>query len=104
MRAKLLVRYAWVVVVVGSLFVHREVEIVEMTVVWGAKFALMNALLAWDERRLSTSKRARAWPPATRLLACAIFQELALPIHFWRTRRSALGVALGFFWAFVLLL
>ena len=95
-------RHAWAVVVVGSLFLHREAEILAMTIMWGAKFALMSALLAWEERRLPEEKRARAWPPATRLLACAIFQELALPVHFWRTRRTAVGLGLGILWAVAL--
>ncbi len=97
-------RYAWAVCVIGSLFLHRELEIVEVTVAWATKFALMSALLRWDERRLPPLKRARSWPPATRLMACAIFQELALPVHFWRTRRSVWGVLLGFLWAFGLTL
>lgn len=53
------------------------------------------ALIAWDERRLSAEVLDRAWPTSTRLAASFAFGPLALPVHFFRTRRSVLGTGLG---------
>ena len=54
-------------------------------------------IVAWDERRLGPEARDRAWPIATRLSAAFAFGPLALPVHFFRTRRSVLGTLLGVF-------
>ncbi len=74
-------------------------EILELLVPWVVALALLFALLSWDEARLSPEQLARAWPPATRLLAVVYFGVVSLPIHFGRTRRSAAGILLGFAWA-----
>ncbi len=52
--------------------------------------------VAWDERRLPPEAQARAWPMSTRLSAALAFGPLALPVHFFRTRRTVLGTLLGF--------
>ncbi len=49
-----------------------------------------------DDRTLTPEQEYRAWPETSRLAAVVAFGPLCLPIHFWRTRRSALGLALGF--------
>ena len=74
------------------------VDVVEFVVALGVKIPLGLAIVGWDERRLASRHPdwlARAWPPASRLSALVVFQEIAIPIHFWRTRRSALGLLLG---------
>ena len=69
-----------------------------MTVWTGA----MAVVLFFDERRLTSSQRPRAWLPSTRdtaVLGAFLFGVLyagpGLLIHFVRTRRSFVGVALG---------
>lgn len=49
-----------------------------------------------DDRTLTAEQEERAWPETSRLAAVVAFGPLCLPVHFWRTRRSALGLALGF--------
>ncbi|WP_394850276.1 hypothetical protein LZC95_22820 [Pendulispora brunnea] len=66
--------------------------------------ALVFAIVSWDERRLSDEQRDRAWPSSTRLLAPLAFGPMCLPVHFWRTRRSALGTLLGFVYGGAVLL
>lgn len=52
-------------------------------------------VVTWDERRLSADRLDRAWPTSTKLAAALGFGPLALPVHFWRTRRTVLGTLLG---------
>ncbi len=51
-----------------------------------------------DEKKLSEEMLARAYAPAT--LACSVFlfQQLAVLVHFVRTRRSLRGFLLGVGW------
>jgi hypothetical protein len=55
-------------------------------------------ILKYDIARLSPPERDRAWPVASLWAAVAWFSPLCLVIHFVRTRRSWLGVALGIGW------
>jgi hypothetical protein len=64
---------------------------------------LLNALLPYlivrrDLSRLSEERLARAWTEASFLSAVFVFGPLSLPVHFSKTRRSALGFALGVGW------
>lgn len=54
-----------------------------------------HVLVAWDERRLSDVQRGRSWNTASHWAAVLAFSFLAVPVHFARTRRSLLGLALG---------
>jgi hypothetical protein len=74
-------------------------DVAAIVVPWAFLTLALFALLDWDESRLAREPRDRAWPPATRTLALVYFGLLSLPVHFWRTRRTALGVLLGFAWA-----
>jgi hypothetical protein len=70
---------------------------------------VLNALLPYlivrrDLARLSEQRLARAWPQASFLAAVYAFGPLSLPVHFVKTRRSLLGVALGLFWLALTLL
>src|SRR6185436_11847332 len=62
--------------------------------------ALVLLILLVDEHYLSPERRARAWPGVTIAVASCIgffgLPFLSLPIHFGRTRRTVLGVVLGF--------
>ena len=53
------------------------------------------AIVRFDERRLAPQALERAWPPASFWMAVVVFGPLCLPVHFWRTRRSVLGVLMG---------
>lgn len=53
-------------------------------------------VVTWDERRLPEDLLARAWPPSSKLAGALAFGPLALPVHYWRTRRTLLGTLLGF--------
>lgn len=60
-------------------------------------------VVRWDESRLDPERLERAWPASTRLAAAVAFGPLAVPVHFWRTRRSVLGTLLGFAWTAALM-
>ena len=77
-------------------------EALELVLAMAVKIPAGLMLLSWDERRLARSapdQLARAWPPATRLSAMVLFPEIALVLHFWRTRRSVAGTLLGLVWS-----
>lgn len=53
-----------------------------------------------DQRRVTPDLVERAWPPASRAAAIIAFGQLAVWVHFWKTRKFGVrGFALGFFWA-----
>jgi hypothetical protein len=74
-------------------------DVAAIIVPWAIITLALFALVDWDESRLDERSLERAWPPASRTLALVYFGMLALPIHFWRTRRSWSGFALGLGWA-----
>ena len=57
--------------------------------------ALPYFVVRYDLQRLSEERLARAWPHASFLSAVFAFGPLSLPVHFTKTRRSALGFGLG---------
>ncbi|HEY4159733.1 MAG TPA: hypothetical protein VGM29_16595, partial [Polyangiaceae bacterium] len=52
-------------------------------------------VVRFDEARLSPERLARAWNPASFWVAIVVFGPFSIPVHFVRTRRSLLGLALG---------
>jgi hypothetical protein len=74
-------------------------DVTEIVVPWAILTLALFTLVDWDESRLREEALARAWPPASRTLALVYFGMLALPLHFWRTRRSAVGFLQGLGWA-----
>jgi hypothetical protein len=70
-------------------------DVAEILVPWAVVTLALFAFLDWDESRLTPDQRGRAWPPATRTLAVVYFGVLAVPVHFWRTRRTEAGVSEG---------
>jgi hypothetical protein len=78
-------------------------EIVELFVPWLVSICLLFALLEWDESRLTPEQLEHAWPPASLRIAVVYFSVLALPVHFGRTRRTALGVVQGVLWGALIL-
>ena len=51
-----------------------------------------------DLVRLRGEALSRAWPDASLWSAVVVFGPLCVPIHFIRTRRNWLGLALAAFW------
>ncbi len=70
-------------------------DVLALVVPWAITTSLLLAVLRHDERRLRGTRADRVWPPATRLSAVLGFAVLAMPIHFVRTRRSALSLVAG---------
>ncbi len=55
-----------------------------------------------DERRLEAAERERAWPAVSRDAAIIAFSQIAVVVHFWKTRRWGLkGLGLGVLYALV---
>jgi hypothetical protein len=81
-------------------------EITEIVVSSVAIALALVLLVDWDESRLSDEQLARAWPPATRALLLTPllwpFWFVSPPVHFWRTRRSLLGVVEGVVWTMLI--
>jgi hypothetical protein len=73
---------------------------------------LVSAAVSWttsalvikrDEKKLDEETLLRAFPPATLAVSVFLFQQLAVLVHFVRTRRSLRGFFLGVFWMIVAL-
>ncbi len=62
------------------------------------------AIVRRDHSRLSGDRLARSWPDASLWSAVVVFGPLCVPVHFIRTRRSWMGLALGTFWLLAALL
>lgn len=53
-----------------------------------------------DQKRVTPDLVERAWPPASRAAAIIAFGQIAVWVHFWKTRKfGTRGFFLGFFWA-----
>ncbi len=74
-------------------------ELIALVVQIVAGIAVPASVVNWDERRLTPPQLRRAWPIATFWCSVVTFGIFCLPIHFWRTRRSFLGLSLGLLWA-----
>jgi hypothetical protein len=73
-------------------------DVLEILLPWALSLSALFALVLWDESHLPEDALARAWPPSTRAVAIFYFGVFALPVHFWRTRRSWLGLGQGILW------
>jgi len=69
---------------------------------------LVSGAVAWttsawiikrDEKKLDEVMLARAYAPATLIASVFLFQQIAVLVHFIRTRRSFKGFFLGLAWA-----
>ena len=70
-----------------------EIFVVALSFVLNA--ALPYAIVKYDLRRLDPERLSRAWTDASFLSAVLAFGPLSIPVHFTKTRRSWLGLALG---------
>jgi hypothetical protein len=80
------------------------VEVLQIIASWLVTIPFVVWLFRRDERRLAPTQLARAWPRVSRDAAIFAgwnlgFPHLCVPVHFWRTRRSALGLLAGLGWA-----
>ena len=77
-------------------------DVIDFTLALVFKITLGLLLVGFDERRIARKHPdwfLRAWPPASKLSAVVLFQEIAIVIHFARTRGWRRGVPLGLLWA-----
>ena len=83
-------------------------ELVSVIVWYATVLPGVRTILVRDEARLRGVRASRAWPAVSRDAALfAIYNVgflffFVLPIHFWRTRRSILGVLIGVGWVVAL--
>ena len=73
-----------------------EVLLFTLSLILG--IAVPRAIVQRDVRGLSGELLARSWPDASAWAAVVAFGPLCVPVHFIRTRRNLLGVALGIGW------
>jgi len=73
-------------------------EIFLFTLSFALGIFVPQAIVRRDLSRLTGDRLARAWPDASLWSAVVVFGPLCVPVHFIRTRRSWLGLALGAFW------
>ncbi len=74
-------------------------ELIALSAQIAAGIALPALIVRWDERRLGVQALNRCWPPASFWCSVVTFGLFCLPVHFWRTRRSLLGLLQGSLWA-----
>jgi len=86
-----------------------NLELVQVVVTWAVTIPGAATIIVRDEDRLRGERAARAWPAASRdsalflIYNVFLFVLLVVPLHFVRTRRSFLGLALGVGWLAVIL-
>ncbi len=83
-------------------------DVVSILVYIAVVTSATHLLFAWDERRMTSEERARAWPAATRgvVVGSPLWFPLwivGVPLHFLRTRRTLRGVGEALFWTAALL-
>jgi hypothetical protein len=74
-------------------------EIAAILVSGAVSWTVSALIIKRDEKRLSEEMLARAYPPATLAASVFLFQQIAVLVHFIRTRRSVKGFFLGLGWA-----
>jgi hypothetical protein len=75
-------------------------DVVSLIVQFAATIAVSAWVVRRDLERLAPELLSRAWPESSFWSAVVCFSPICVPLHFVRTRRSALGVALGIVWFF----
>lgn len=75
------------------------IEIVAILLDWVLTTTACFYVVIRDERALSPPLRERAWPAVSRDAAIVSFGQIAVLVHFWKTRHYGLkGFALGVVW------
>ena len=75
------------------------VEVVAILVSGAVSWTASAWIIKRDEKKLNDAMLARAYPPATLIASVFLFQQIAVLVHFIRTRRSFKGFFLGLGWA-----
>ena len=75
------------------------VEVVAILVSGAVSWTASAWIIKRDEKKLNDAMLARAYPPATLIASVFLFQQIAVLVHFVRTRRSFKGFFLGLGWA-----
>lgn len=80
--------------------IHRNtsMEVLLSALAFAMGIALPHWLLRWDGRRLTREQRDRGFNDASHWAAVVGFSVLAIPVHFYKTRRTLLGLAQGLVW------
>ena len=73
-------------------------DVLELIVQFVATIFVSAWVVRRDLKRLGPELLSRAWPDSSFWSAIVCFSPICVPVHFVRTRRSALGVALGVAW------
>ena len=71
------------------------IELGALAASWALTTAMSFAIVIRDERRLAPERRSRAWPAASRDCALVAFGQIAIVVHFVRTRRTVWSPLLG---------
>ncbi|HEY1956521.1 MAG TPA: hypothetical protein VGH28_12945 [Polyangiaceae bacterium] len=82
---------------VGESLVEIAAMLVSAAVSWTASWWVIKR----DEKKLDETMLARAYAPATLACSVFVFQQIAVLVHFIRTRRSFRGFLLGVLWTVV---
>lgn len=75
------------------------VEVVAILVSGAVSWTASAWIIKRDEKKLDGPMLARAYAPATLIASVFLFQQIAVLVHFIRTRRSFKGFFLGLGWA-----
>ncbi len=70
-------------------------DVVAILASWVLTTSAVFLVLRLDERRMTPTQRAYAWPSTSRVAAGVVFGILCVPVHFGRTRRSVVGALAG---------
>lgn len=74
-------------------------ELSEVVLTWVLTTLACFWIIVRDERALPPELAARAWPSVSRDAAIIAFGQIAVLVHFWKTRRWGLrGFGLGVLW------
>ena len=73
-------------------------QVLLFTLSFALGIAVPALIVRRDLQKLTGEPLARAWPDASLWAAVVVFGPLCLPVHFIKTRRSWLGLALGLGW------
>ncbi len=74
-------------------------EVVAILLSGAITWTVCAIIIKRDEKKLSEEMLARAYAPATLVASVFAFQQVAVLVHFVRTRRSVKGFFLGLGWA-----
>ncbi|MCL2824195.1 MAG: hypothetical protein FWD57_09410 [Polyangiaceae bacterium] len=72
------------------------VDVIQLTLNYALTICLTYGLVRFDRSRIPKEWRQRGWNEASTAAAISTFAPFCVIAHFWVTRRSARGIAMGF--------